>query len=156
MQQHYELIVLVNPQVADSDLDSVLAKIRELLTQAGASVTGEEALGKRKLAYPIRQARQGTYHVFEFDAATEAIAGYDREFRLSTDVLRHLITIRRVQTAEELEREQALRAKIEARRRQAALATEPKPEPKPEPERKVDRKELDEKLEKILEDDMLK
>lgn len=157
MTQHYELILLVSPQVADSDLGGVLEKIKKLLADGGASITKEEPLGRRRLAYPIAKQRQGVYHLIQLDAPTAAIADFDRALRLTNEVLRHLIVVLKIRSAEELEREQAIRAKIEARRRAAAAAkAEPKPATKPGTEEKVSLKELDEKLEKILEEDVMK
>lgn len=160
MQQHYELLLLIDAQAADRDLESVLANVRATLKKIGGSVTKEEPLGKRKLAYAIRKQKHGAYHVLEFDASTRAIDELDRTLRLTPEVLRHLVVIAKIRTAEELEREEAIRAKIEARRRAAQVAAQPAPEaapapaagaPAPEPV-KVSLEQLDKKLEHILEE----
>lgn len=151
--QHYELILLLTPTIADEALPQAVDKVKKLLTDNSASITKDEPLGRRKLAYEIKKQRQGIYHVLRFDAPTDAANVVERALRLSPEVLRHMLIVARVRTPEDLEREQAIRAKIEARRRAAAAAAgAPKPAAKPEPEQKVSLKELDEKLEKILEE----
>ncbi len=150
--QHYELMVLLSPQIADSDLPAALEKVKQLLVERGAAMAKDEPLGRRKLAYPIQKARQGSYHLYQFDADTQAIEPLERALGLQTDVLRHLLIVRKIRTPEQIEREEAIRAKIEAKRRAAAVAAQPKVEVKPEPEEKVSLEELDKKLEKILED----
>lgn len=152
MQQHYELMILLGPQIADGEIPAALEKVKELLGERGAVVSKDEPLGRRKLAYPIKKARQGSYHLFQFDADTKAIEPLERALRLHADVLRHLLIVRKVRTPEQIEREEAIRAKIEAKRRAAAVAAQPKIEVKAEPEQKVSLEELDEKLKKILED----
>lgn len=152
MQQHYELMVLLSPQIVDSDLPAALDKVKQLLGERGAAISKDESLGRRKLAYVIKKARQGSYHLFQFDADTQAVEPLERALRLHADVLRHLLIIRKVRTPEQIEREEAIHAKIEAKRRAAAVAAQPKVELKAEPEQKVSLEELDEKLEKILED----
>lgn len=158
--QHYELMLLLDPQIADGDVGAVVDRAKKVLTDSGATIAKEEALGRRKLSYPINKARQGVYHVIEFDAPATTVAAADQAYRLDKQILRHLMVAAKVRTAADIEREQALRERIEARRRAAAVASaaaeQPKSETKPIPEQKVDVKELDEKLEKILGEEDIK
>lgn len=158
--QHYELLLLLNTQVADATLEGVLANVRTLLGKLGAKITKDDPLGKRRLSYAIQKQSQGAYHDFEFDVPPQAIQELDRALRLVPEVLRHLVVTARIRTAEDIEREEALRAKIEARRRAAHAAQQatdgtapaaPGTAPAAEPE-KVSLEQLDQKLEHILED----
>lgn len=158
--QHYELLLLLNAQVADATLEGVVANVRTLLGKHGAIITKDDPLGKRRLAHAIKKQSQGAYHVLEFDAPAQTIQELDRILRLTPEVLRHLVVTARLRTAEDIEREEALRARIEARRRAAQAAqqssdgtapTTAGATPAAEPQ-KVSLEQLDQKLEHILED----
>ncbi len=76
--QHYELLLLLNAQAADTALEGVLTNVRALLAKVGATITKDDPLGKRRLAYAIKKQAQGAYHLFEFDAPPQAIQEIDR------------------------------------------------------------------------------
>ena len=49
----YEIMYIINPTVLEEGRDAVMAKVNEILTNAGATVAKTEKWGERKLAYPI-------------------------------------------------------------------------------------------------------
>jgi small subunit ribosomal protein S6 len=87
----YELLYIIPTQFADTEIDGLREKVAGMITATGATVTRNESLGKIKLAYPIKHQRHGTYVLVYFTAEPNTIAGIDRQFRLSDEVLRHLI-----------------------------------------------------------------
>ncbi len=160
----YEIMVIVPATIPEEQVPDASAKVVQMLTEHGAKIVEEKDFGKRKLAFPIKHARQGYYHWYAFEAPRGAVRKLDVAFRLMPEVLRHLIVTRRVRTQEQLEEEAALRERIQAKRvaleeravadrqaKEAALITERKPEPV----REVSKKELEEKLEEILTDETL-
>ena len=50
--KEYELTVLIHPDL-EADLDTPLAKVRDIITNAGGKITREDNWGKKKLAYRI-------------------------------------------------------------------------------------------------------
>lgn len=82
--QHYEMTVLVRT-------DEDLAAISGFITQAGASVTGEQSLGRRRLAYPIAKETSAVYGVYTFDATSSAVAELNKKLEAAEHILRHLI-----------------------------------------------------------------
>ncbi|MBI3115146.1 MAG: 30S ribosomal protein S6 [Candidatus Kerfeldbacteria bacterium] len=161
--QHYQLVLLVSPAIGEAEAPGFMEKLKKLLTDRGATITKDEPLGRRRLAYPIKKERQGTYHAFAFDLEPRQAPDLERALRLTNEVLRHLLVTAKVKTPEQLQREEAIRAKIEAKKqaayaaqqqKAAEQAAQPAPEPAAEkPAAKVSLEELDEKIEKILEDD---
>lgn len=162
----YELMVIIPATISDEELPSNLSKVTELLANHGMKITKEDDLGKRKLAFPIKHVRQGFYHVFALEGPRSSIKELDKSLILTPEVLRHLITVRTVRTAEQLAAQTALRERIQAKRvaaEERAVADRHKKDAEQQavraaaapPTREVSKEELDKKLEELLTDDTL-
>ncbi|HLD86072.1 MAG TPA: 30S ribosomal protein S6 [Patescibacteria group bacterium] len=159
--KHYELMYILPLKVGQEEGTEAQEKIHSMLTAEEAKITLEENLGKRKLAYPINRVRHGIYAVTEFDLEPTKLSKIQEWLRLSSDVLRAQLIIKKLKTPEQVAREQALQEKLmkkqlkaaeaqktEATQREAAMAT-----PAIQPTELAD---LDKKLEKILEQEIVK
>jgi small subunit ribosomal protein S6 len=148
---HYEMLCLISNKYSEDELVPIKEKINKVITDSDGKITGEEDWGKKKLAYPIKKFRHGYYYLLEFDIDKEAVKRVDRLFRMMNEILRHQIVKKRIFSEEEMTKEKELTAKIVAK-------TKVKEEKEAEAEKaktidkdKVELKDLDEKLDKILE-----
>lgn len=148
---HYEMLCLISNKYSEDELVPIKEKINKVITDSNGKITGEEDWGKKKLAYPIKKFRHGYYYLLEFDIDKEAVKRVDRLFRMMNEILRHQIVKKRIFSEEEMTKEKELTAKIVAK-------TKVKEEKEAEAEKaktidkdKVELKDLDEKLDKILE-----
>ena len=148
---HYEIMYIVSNRYAEDELGPIIEKAGKIITDNGGKITAGEEWGKKRLAYPIKNFRYGYYCLAEFDAAGENMQKIDRLFRMSNEILRHLIVVKKVKTQEEIKRQEAISRKIAAKAAEKEKTEDEKEKPKP----KVDLKDLDEKLDKILETDDL-
>ena len=87
----YELMFVVDPRVSDEDVVTMTQDYKNMITAGGSQITSEESWGRRKLAYPINKLTEGQYVLFLADLPAQALAGLEREFRLSEEILRFLI-----------------------------------------------------------------
>ena len=88
----YELMCLVpTTKYAEDELGGVVGRLRDLIAKHGGNITFEDNLGKKRLAYPIRQVHQCYYLLAHFDAEPERIESLKNELKLSSDVVRHLL-----------------------------------------------------------------
>ena len=69
----------------------VVDKVKGWMTTAGGTVTQTNVWGRRRLAYPINKLTEGQYVLFLAQLPAQALAGLEREFRLSEEILRFLI-----------------------------------------------------------------
>lgn len=90
--EKYELLYIIAAKYTDAEIESLMEKIKGMIATAGGTVTEMHNLGRRKLAYPISHVRNGNYVLVYFEAEPTAVAKLNEMLRLSTDVLRHLIT----------------------------------------------------------------
>ncbi|MGL5579382.1 MAG: 30S ribosomal protein S6, partial [Cetobacterium sp.] len=57
----YELMFIINPTILEEGRETVIAKVNNILTTAGATILKSEKWGERKLAYPIDKKKTGFY-----------------------------------------------------------------------------------------------
>lgn len=86
----YESIIIVNPNVDEEGLKSLEEKFTGLINKNG-NVESVENMGKKKLAYEIKKFEEGTYILFNFEAKPSAIAELERIYRITDEVLKHII-----------------------------------------------------------------
>ena len=90
----YEIMSIIPAKYSDSEIDGAVTAIETLLTAAGAKVEKTSNLGKIKLAYPIDHVRFGTYILSYITVDGEKVQKIDMDLKLSEFVLRHLIIVR--------------------------------------------------------------
>lgn len=164
---HYEILFIIPNKFTEDEAKKISVKIEKIINDDGGKVTFSEFWGKKKLAYKIKNNEYGYYSLCEFDLTKENLAKIDKDLRLSTEILRHQIVIKKTKTEEELKREEVIRAKIDskkdkvAKEERIAEKKEYKKDEKLTSVQKVktvksaDLKDLDEKLEGILNADDL-
>ena len=158
---HYELLYIVSNKFAEDEVKPIIEKVNKQIVDFGGEITHAEEWGKKKLAYQMAGFNHGYYCLVEFDLPGDKLAKINNNLRLSTEILRHMIVTKKKRTAEEIEKEkkvsEAFFKKLSGK--DEAEAKEKKEEPikaeKEEKEKKTDLKDLDEKLDKILETDDL-
>ena len=87
---HYESVFILNPVLSEQQVKETVSKFEEFLTSKGAEMVSKEDWGLKKLAYEIQHKKSGFYHLFEFKAPGEILAGYETEFRRDERVMRFL------------------------------------------------------------------
>ena len=88
--KEYELTVLVHPDL-EANLDTVLDKVRALVTDNGGEIIKEDNWGKKKLAYSIRREELAVYVYFEVKLPAEALLKISNVLNITDEVLRYLL-----------------------------------------------------------------
>lgn len=91
--RHYEAMYIVDPAVPDEEIEPIIQRFAQVVTDMGGNVTeaGLWEQGRRPLVYPIKGRREGTYVLMQFEAGQEVPAELDRLLRISDSILRHII-----------------------------------------------------------------
>lgn len=135
MQRVYEVMFIVRPDVADEDVDKLIASLEQTVTAGKGTIRATEKLGKRKLAYLVRRFNEGNYVLLTIDADGSLIAELERRLRVSEPVIK-FITVRMDEEEKRLAKVRAIRAtkkKVSAipAAVEAAPAEAPAPAPAP-------------------------
>jgi len=162
---HYEMLYIVPNKYTEDDVTRIKESVVKMIEKNAGKITFSEDWGKKKFCYPIKHTMHGYYLLVEFDMVAENVANLSTELRMSHEVLRHMIvnTIEKTEEQRQIERDRFEASKKEAQAEKAAPArattakasTEAPKAKKEEAKVKVDTKELDEKLNKILDTDDL-
>jgi small subunit ribosomal protein S6 len=129
MQRIYEVMFIVRPDVADEDLDKLVASLEQTVTNGGGTLKSTEKLGRRKLAYLVRKFAEGNYVLLTVEAGGALVAELERRLRVSEPVIK-FITVRMDEEDKRLAKVRAIRA---TRKKLSAMAPAPAPEPPAEP-----------------------
>jgi small subunit ribosomal protein S6 len=87
----YEVTYILRPSLEENEVEERANAIAEIVKGQGGEVTAVERLGKKRLAYEINDAREGTYVVMQFKSGPTLSKELDRQLKLHDDVLRALI-----------------------------------------------------------------
>ena len=95
----YELLYIVPTRYTDAEVEEIQKTVCGLIEKVGAKTVKEENLGRIRLAYPIKQAKHGSYILNYFEVApsgeewseSKTVADLDKELRMADNVLRHMI-----------------------------------------------------------------
>ncbi|MCK9490863.1 MAG: 30S ribosomal protein S6 [Sulfurimonas sp.] len=91
--RNYENLVIIKPTFTAEEIQSSINAIEETITSNGGVIATTDAMGMRKLAYPINKNERGYYHVIYYSVAPSAISEIERRFRINEDLLR-FVTIK--------------------------------------------------------------
>ena len=91
MNRSYELGFIIPSSVQESETKSVIEVVKNWITDLGGEVTNVDYWGRRRLAYPIEDFREGYYVFFRMDYPTESLSELERNLKLSDQVIRHLV-----------------------------------------------------------------
>lgn len=87
----YELMYIVKPELDDQAVQQEIEKVGQLIQTNGGQVKKVTPWGKRRLAYTVKEQREGHYVVEEFDLDQAKVAEVERVLRISDTVFRHLL-----------------------------------------------------------------
>ena len=87
----YEIMYIINPTVLEEGRDAVMAKVNEILTNAGATVAKTEKWGERKLAYPIDKKKTGFYVLVTLEMDGTNLVEVERRLNITEEVMRYII-----------------------------------------------------------------
>jgi len=91
MANEYEVTYLLRPNLEEAEADQRADAIAKSLKSNGGEVVNVERLGKKRLAYEMKDVREGIYVVMRFRSEAEAAKELERQLGLNEDVLRALL-----------------------------------------------------------------
>lgn len=86
----YELTVLIHPDL-ESDLETPLGKVRDIVKNAGGTITTEDNWGKKRLQYRINREDFAVYVYMEVKLPADAPLKISNTLNITEEVLRYLL-----------------------------------------------------------------
>lgn len=87
----YELAFIIRPTIDDEGVTNVVEKVSGYVQTINGEVTSVDVWGRRGLAYPINNHREGTYVLLQTKMPPSALGELERNLKLSEDIIRYLL-----------------------------------------------------------------
>ncbi|MBI4656772.1 MAG: 30S ribosomal protein S6 [Elusimicrobia bacterium] len=87
----YELMIILDPQVSDSEVEGFIEKTKKIITGEKAEILSEDKLGRKKLTHQIGRNRDGFYIYLKLSAPPGSVKAINHTLKLQQAVLRTMI-----------------------------------------------------------------
>ncbi len=87
----YELMYIVRPELDDEAVQQAIDRVSQLVESNGGHVVKVTPWGKRRLAYSVRDQREGHYVVADVELDRARVQEIERVLKISDTVFRHLL-----------------------------------------------------------------
>ncbi len=89
---NYEIMYIIRPNIDEEAKIILINRFDAILKDNGAEVAESKDWEKRRLAYEIKDYREGIYHIVKVSSNdSNAINEFDRLAKINDDILRHMI-----------------------------------------------------------------
>ena len=140
--KQYELAYLINPILSEDEARSLQEQIASNIKDGGGVLDGVISPVRKRLAYPIKKQVQAFFGSMTFHFNPESLPALDKKIKEDNQIIRHLIVFKPPVKA----------IKIRRRiRKEGEEFVSAAPTARPERKKKVELKEIEKKLEEILE-----
>lgn len=116
----YDTTFIVQPEITEEGREALIERLGALLERSGATPLDVDDMGKKKLAYEIRDFQKGHYLAFFYLDDGKAVAELERTMRLDESVLRFL-TVRKKDEVIDVETRKARAVEAERIRKERAV-----------------------------------
>lgn len=86
----YETTYILNAALEDGEIDAIIKRVDDFLTENGAQLVEQNKMGRRRLAYPIKKKYNGFYVYTAFEAPSVTLPLLEKFFSLEDGVMRQL------------------------------------------------------------------
>lgn len=91
MLRNYETMYIIKPTLDEDAIEAVAKKVDDQIVGIGGTVEKTEKRGRKRLAYEVKDFKDGFYVLTNFKAKPDTILELERLFKLNDDVIRHLV-----------------------------------------------------------------
>jgi len=89
--RQYETMFIVDPNFETDAVKELVEKFKGLIQDQGGQIAEIDEWGKRRLAYPINDRREGYYFLMNFTANPETAQDLERVYKITNGLMKYLI-----------------------------------------------------------------
>ena len=164
----YEVFTIIPGTLAENEVAPIVERVVSVIQETGVVTVEPQALGKMKIAYPVKHVRYGYFYNFTFEAEPQHAQVIGQKLRIEEGVLRSLIrfapAVKRNPEAvaaaqRKMDAEMAQEERIEKQptvKKKTVVehsAETPVVQSAPAPKEALDMEEIGKKVDKLLEED---
>jgi small subunit ribosomal protein S6 len=87
----YELAFIIQPNVDDEGVTGVVEKVTQFVQTVSGEVASVDVWGRRNLAYPIDNHREGIYVLVQAKLLPASLIQLEGNLKLSEEIIRYLL-----------------------------------------------------------------
>ncbi|MCG8516144.1 MAG: 30S ribosomal protein S6 [Halanaerobiales bacterium] len=91
MIRQYEATYILKPDMEQEARESLTERIKGIITDHNGEILEVDDWGSRKLAYEIKDYKNGYYTIITFKGDASLVNELERNFKIIDDVLRYLV-----------------------------------------------------------------
>lgn len=84
----YELLLMIKPNIDSEEVQNVVNKISENVSNLKGNVVDTDLMGRKKLAYDINNFRDAYMAVLKVELDPSKVSEFNRQLRLNDNVMR--------------------------------------------------------------------
>ena len=94
---YYESVFIINPNISLKEFASTVSSLKIQMSTIISKILKEEYLGVKRLAYEIKEQRQGYYLILKFVITSDIeniqniISNIERQSRLDNNILKFIV-----------------------------------------------------------------
>src|SRR4030042_2434618 len=134
----YELTYLISPELSEIEINSLSQKVVSFIEEEKGKIDKKEEPAKRKLGYPIKNKNEAFLVCLDFSLDPEKITDLEKKIQSENQILRDIIIIK-----EKIK-------EIPFKHRFKPIIDQPQADELTTHQQKVELKEIDKKIEEIL------
>ena len=117
--KRYEVIAIVKTELSEEDINAIIERSSNIITERKGVIAKAEKWGKRRLAYEINKQKDGFYFLIDFAGDGPIVAEIERNFKIDDRILKFM-TVKKegAVTREGMEQETAV---VEVKRTQIRI-----------------------------------
>ena len=85
--RHYELVLMIDPEVADDAREKLASDVKSQIEAAG-TLDKADNWGLRKMAYEIKQRNEADYRYYRFEGESDLLERLDHNLKIAEGTLR--------------------------------------------------------------------
>ncbi|MDD2487822.1 MAG: 30S ribosomal protein S6 [Candidatus Gracilibacteria bacterium] len=86
----YELMLIINPQLEESERVNLVTEIKSELEQAKVKILSEDVWGAKDLAYKIKNSKVGYYILYTLESTGDKFFDITKSFNIKKEIWRHI------------------------------------------------------------------
>jgi small subunit ribosomal protein S6 len=87
----YEILFIVRPDLDDERFAEAVKTVETLIANLGGKSKKSDVWGRRKLAFEVRNLREGQYVLTDFEIDPQRVPELEAALKISDTVFRHLV-----------------------------------------------------------------
>ena len=92
--KNYEVMFVVRPNLEDDATNLVCENMKKVLENQGAKINEVVNMGRRELAYEVKEFNNGSYFLIKLESSPAAVKEFDRVANINEDIIRHIVVKR--------------------------------------------------------------